>query len=153
MSQYGQANKCNASWGCSKIMLPLHTARTENPVTPQTHLIPWIPLRHPKTPPKHPPDISREVKMSTDNNMPQETPPDILKQHLTVSKGVWGCLFISVFVCWLLEFLKMSGGEWGMSGRWGRGVSMGIWAVFMEIYGDGMYLGGIWVLRPFSMEL
>ena len=40
MSQDGKVNKCDASWGCSKIMKRLHTARNENLVTPKTHLIP-----------------------------------------------------------------------------------------------------------------
>jgi hypothetical protein len=92
MSQYGQANKCNASWGCS--------ARTENPVTPQTHLIPWIPLR-------------------------QHNPTETSKHTQTEPDSVRGCLGVSVCVCWLLfsfvdflSSLEMSGGVWGMFAGW-----------------------------------
>ena len=77
---------------------------------------------HPDTPqtsPKHPSDISRELKMSTDDNMHQQTPPNILKQHLSVSEGVWGCLLASVVVCWHLDF---PGDVWGMSEGYLRGV-------------------------------
>ena len=84
------------------VVLQLHTARKEDPITPQTHLGASISLNITQIPPKYPPDISREVKMSTDNNMPQQTPPDILKQHLTVSEGVLGCLFMSDGVCFRL---------------------------------------------------
>ena len=58
--------------------------------------------------------------MSTDNNTRQQTPPDILKQHLSVSEGVWGCLLASVVVCWHLDFpgdvLRCLGDVWGISG-------------------------------------
>ena len=144
MSEYGQANKCNASWGCS--------ARTENPVTPQTHLIPWIPLRHPQDTPQTPPDISREVKMSTDNNMTQQTPSNILRQHLIVSEGVWECLFVSVGFCFRLLTSWVPWRCLGVSEGCSGGVSMGIWVVFMEIYSARMCLGvsGFSVLAVWS---
>ena len=71
-----------------------------------------IPPDTPQTSPKNPSDISRELKMSTDDNMRQQTPPDILKQHLSVSEGVWWCLLPSVDI---LISLEMSWGVWGMS--------------------------------------
>ena len=74
-----------------------------------------IPPDTPQTSPRHPSDMSRELKMSTDNNTRQQTPPVILQQHLSVSEGVWG-------VCWrllssvdILPSLEMSWGVWGMS--------------------------------------
>ena len=39
--------------------------------------------------------------------------PDILKQHLSVSWGVLGCLCVSVGVCWYVVFL---GDATGLSG-------------------------------------
>ena len=58
-----------------------------------------IPPDTTQTSPKQPPDISRELKMSTNDNMRQQTPPDILKQHLSVSEGVCWHLLASVVIC------------------------------------------------------
>ena len=102
MFHYIQIKKSCAFQVCAIVVLQLHTAGTEDPITPQTHLGASISLNTIQIPPKYPPGISREVKMSTDNNMPQQTPPDFLNKHLTVSKGVWGCLFMSVGVCFRL---------------------------------------------------
>ena len=33
--QYGQVNESHAFLGCANIMLQLHTARNENPITPK----------------------------------------------------------------------------------------------------------------------
>ena len=105
-------------------MLQLHNVRTENPDTPQTHLSTSSVHEYhsdtPGHPHRHPSDMSKELKMSTDNNTRQQTPPDILKQHLSVSEGVWGCLLASVVVCWHLDFpgdvLRCLGDVWGISG-------------------------------------
>ena len=58
--------------------------------------------------------------MSTDDKMRQQTPPDILKQHLSVSEGVCWRLLVSVGVCChllssvdILSSLEMSGGVFG----------------------------------------
>ena len=94
------------------MMLQLHTVRTGITDTPKRrlnasslheyHSYYHIPPDTTQTSPKQPQDISRELKMSTNNNMRQQTPPDILKQHLTVSEGVFCCLFMSVGVCFRL---------------------------------------------------
>ena len=110
MFHYGQIKKSCAFQVCAIVVLQLHTAGTEDPIIPQTHLGASISLNITQIPPKHPLGISREVKMSTDKNIPQQTPSDILKQHLTVSEGVSLCLLVPVFVCWLLEF---PGDVWG----------------------------------------
>ena len=102
MLHYGQIKKSCASQVCAIVVLQLHTARKEDPITIQAHLGASISLNTTQIPPKYPPDISREVKMSTDNNMHQQIPPGILKQHLTVSEGVLGCLLMSVGVCFRL---------------------------------------------------
>ena len=74
--------------------------------------------------------------MSTDDNMRQQTPPDILKQHLSVSEGVWGCLLVSVVICWHLDFpgdiLGCLGDVWGMSG----GYLGGVYGYLSGIHGD-----------------
>ena len=91
------------------------------PMSMNTSLIP------PDTPqklPRHPPDISREDKKPTDNNRRQQTLPDTLKWHLSVSWGVCDCLFMSVGTCCRLlascVYWRCLGGVWGMSGGvWG----------------------------------
>ena len=50
---------------------------------------PWIPLRYPPDTPKHPPDISRELKISTDDNRRQQTPPDTLGYWQVLFEYVW----------------------------------------------------------------
>ena len=67
----------------------------------------------------------------------------------TYSNSTCQCSRVSGGVCWrLLKFWvlwRCLGGVWG--------VSWGIWVVFMEIWGARMFLVGIWVLHPCSMEL
>ena len=95
---------------------------------------------------------SREVKMSTDNNMTQQTPSNILRQHLIVSEGVWECLFVSVGFCFRLLTSWIPWRCLGVSEGCSGGVSMGIWVVFMEIYSARMCLGvsGFSVLAVWS---
>ena len=143
--QNGRIKKVALFQVCAIVVLQLHTARKEDPITPQTHLGASISLNTTQIPPKYPPDISREVKMSTDNIMPQT---DTSRHTQTAPDSVRGCLGLSLDVCWRLFSWRCLG--W-VTDVWG--VFMGIWVVFMEIYGDGMCLGGICVLRPCSMEL
>ena len=91
-----------------------------------------IPPDTPQTSPKHPSDISRELKMSTDDNMRQQTPPDILKQHLSVSEGVWGCLLASVGVCGRLLTSWFSWRCLGVSG----GCLGGVYGYLSGIHGN-----------------
>ena len=131
MSQYGQVKKSHAFWGCAKMVFWLHTARTEKPNTSQRHPSasdfhekhsdnPRHPPDIPQTPPdipQTPLDISREHDMPTDNNRRQPTPPDILKQHLSMSWGVWRCLLTSVgMFCSLERPWGCLGDVWGVSG-------------------------------------
>ena len=127
MSNMSQVQAILSFLGCDKIVLRLHTAGTENPDTPKHIREPLIsmnaisipPDTH-QTSPRHPLDIPREQEMPTDKNRRQQTPPFVLKQHLSVSLGVWGCLFLSGGVCCCL--LASSApcrclvGVWGMSG-------------------------------------
>ena len=122
--------------GCNKIVLRLHTAGTENPYTPKHIRVPPISMNTTQIPPdthqtspRHPLYLSRERDMPTDNNRRQQTPPDLLKQHLSVSWGVRGCLFVSVVVCW---HLMLSGEVWRVSG----GYLVGVWRYPSGIHGD-----------------
>ena len=136
-------------------MSGLHFVRTGIPDTPKTPLSASsfheyysdTPRHHPDIP-KTTPDISRELKMSTDDNMRQQTPPNILKQHLSVSEGVCWPLLSSVVVCCRLLISwapwRCLGGIWGLSG--------GIWGVFMETGGTQTCLKGIWDSSPYNME-
>ena len=129
---------------CAIVVLQLHTARKEDPITPQTHLGASISLNTTQIPPKYPPDISKEVKMSTDNIMPQT---DTSRHTQTAPDSVRGCLGVSLYVCWrlfssvdFLSSLEMSGGciwvfEWYswkymvMGCVWGVSVSsvLAVW--------------------------
>ena len=96
--------------GCAKIVLRLHTARTEKTDTPQTHPSASNVHEYHSDTSKHPPDIPQTparylqgVWDAKDDNRRQQTPPDTLKQHMSVSWGVWSCFFVSVGVwCCLL---------------------------------------------------
>ena len=142
---------------CAWIVILLHTERTENPHTPKTHSsasnfckypsdIPQISLRHPQTSPRQAYGISSEHKTLTDANRHRQTLTGAFGVCLAVSIGVCCCPF-ACRVPWrcLWDVCEMSCGFLGVSG--------GIWVVFMEIWGARMYLVGIWVLRPCSMEL
>ena len=126
---YGRIKKVALFQVCAIVVLQLHTARKEDPITPQTHLGASISLNTTQIPPKYPPDISREVNMSTDNIMPQT---DTSRHTQTAPDSVRGCLGLSLYVCWrlfssvdFLSSLEMSGGclgdVWGyMSGIHGN---------------------------------
>ena len=75
-----------------------------------------IPPNTSQTSPRHPPDIPREHEMPNDNNRCQETLPDFLKEHLSVSWGLWRCLLASVGICWHVMFMRCRGVIRGMFG-------------------------------------
>ena len=120
----------------------------ENPDTPQTHSsisdfheYHSNTHRHPPDIPQTPQDISREVKMSTDENRRQQTPPDTLRHWQVLFEYDWRCLLARVVVCWHLEFL---GHVWGVSG----GCLGGVYGYLSDIHGNlrcsnvfGGYLG------------
>ena len=73
------------------------------------------------------------------------TLPDVHKQHLSVSFGVWGCFFC---VCW---HLPLPGDVWWVS--WG--CLVGVWGCLSDTHGNRRHsdvFGGIWALSPCSME-
>ena len=136
-SQYGQVKKVVPLRSVPKQCYGyiLQGLRTQN--TPEHIQFPLIPPRYPPIPHRHhsdTPDIPqtppRYLHETRDTNRCQQTPPDILKQHLSVSWGVWGWLFVSIGVCCHLLSslvpLRCLGGVWG-----------DIWGVFKE------YLSGI----------
>ena len=117
MPQYGQAKKLCVSGLCrNNVRAPY--CKAWNPRYPSNTSeclqFPWIPLRYPQTTPKYPPDISRELKISTDDNRRQQmtTEPNRHPQTLTGAfEYVRKCLLAHVVVCWHLEF---PGDVWGL---------------------------------------
>ena len=113
--QNGRIKKVALFQVCAIVVLQLHTARKEDPITPQTHLGASISLNTTQIPPKYPPDISREVKMSTDNIMPQT---DTSRHTQTAPFSIPRCLEVSVCIyCPLLFPGYVWGSVWGMSQR------------------------------------
>ena len=150
--QNGRIKKVALFQVCAIVVLQLHTARKEDPITPQTHLGASISLNTTQIPPKYPPDISREVKMSTDNIMPQT---DTSRHTQTAPDSVRGCLGVSLYVCWrlfssvdFLSSLEMSGGEWGMSG--GGGGCLWVFEWYSWKY---MVMGCVWGVSGSSVLL
>ena len=98
--------------------------RTENPDTQKTY--PSASDFHeyhahtPRYPPNIPQTSPRHLQGARNVKRRQQTPPDVLKQHLSVSMGVWGCLLVSGGVCCCLLASpapwRCLVGVWGMSG-------------------------------------
>ena len=159
MSNMSQVQNILLFQSCDKIVLRLHTAGTDSPDTLQKIRVPPIfmnitqtPPDIPQTSPRHPPDISREQEMPTDNNRSQQTPPDVIKQHLSqclwVSGAVCLCLVASVVVGWHLLL------PWDVCWVSG-GCMVSVWGCLSDIHGNWRHsdmFGGIWVLSPCSME-
>ena len=114
MSQYAQMNKSHAIQGYAKVVFWLHTAKTENPDSPQTYpstsgcseYHSYTP-KHPTNTPQTPPSESSEHKIPTDDN----------RHRQTNSNGTGRCPRVSGGVCWhllssngILSSLEMSGG-------------------------------------------
>ena len=115
MFHYIQIKKSCAFQVCAIVVLQLHTAGTEDPITPQTHLGASISLNTTQIPPQIP---SRHLQRSQDVNRQQHAPTDTSRHTQTApDSSVRGCLEVSVYVCWHLfsfvDFLsspEMSGG-------------------------------------------
>ena len=82
-------------------MFSLHTGRTENPHTPQTHPSASNFYEYHsdilQTPPRQPRGISKEHNIPTDTNRHHQTPQDTERCCLSMS-GI--CPLASVVVCW-----------------------------------------------------
>ena len=105
MAQYDQVKKVVPSKALTKWCFGsmLQGLRTQTPQNTSKRLrFPRISLRYPQISHRHPSDIFREHDRQRDNNSCQWTLRDVLKQHLSVSWGVWRCLLASVDVCWHL---------------------------------------------------
>jgi len=111
-------------------MSGLHFVRTGIPDTPKTPLSAFSFHEYYSDTPRHHPDIPkttpRHLQGTQDVNMRQQTPPDILKQHLSVSEGVCWHLLASVVICCrlLISWVpwRCLGGILGMSGGYLRGI-------------------------------
>ena len=133
MSNMSQVQTILLFQGCDKIVLRLHTAVPENPDTPKHIQVPLISMNITRTPPdthqtfpRHPPDISRDQEMPTDNNRRHQTQTDSPRHPKTLTSAVWVHLVVSVGVCSRLltspATWRCLGGVWGMSGGY-LGVS------------------------------
>ena len=152
-SQYGQLTIPLTVLGCTKIVFSLHTARLENPYTPQTHL--WASDFHEyhSAFPRHPPNIPlitpRHLmnmtcqQMPTDANRHRQRPQETDRCSLRKSGSVsWHLLLSFGISCSLGISGGCLGGVWEVFG--------GIWVVFMEIGGARISLGGY--MRPQSLQ-
>jgi len=110
-------------WCYGSILQGLRTQIPQN--TSERLQFPWMPFRYPQIPIRHPtytPQTPpRHIQGARNVNRRQQTPPDVLKQHLSVSLGVWSCLFVSGGVCCCLLASpapwRCMVGVWGMSGE------------------------------------
>ena len=159
MSQYCQMKTSHGFQGCAKIVLWLHTARTENPDTPQKHPSASDIHEYRSDTSKNPPDIPqtppRPLQGAWDANRKQQTTTDTTRQPQTPQDTDRCCFSMSGGVCWGL--LSSVGISWSLDRSGGClgdvwWVSGCFWAVFMEIRGNRMCLRGIWVLKPCSIE-
>ena len=146
--------------GFAKIVLRLHTARTEKPDTPQTHPSASDVHEYHSDTPRHPPDIPqtppRYLQLAQDANRRQQTPTDIARHTQTAPVNVLGCLKLSLCVCWclLLSIGVLCSQEISL-GCLGGDVR-GIRGYLSGNFGNGRRSGlfwCIWVLSPCSMEL
>ena len=141
MSQCGQMRKKWAFLGCAKIVLRLHTARTEMPDTPQTHPSASDVQEYPSDTPRHPPNIpqtpTRYLQGAREANRRQQTPTDTARHTQTTPVSVLGCLRLSLCVCWRL--LLSVGALCSLKISWGcmRGVVEGIWGYLNGNFGLG----------------
>ena len=155
MSNMSQVQNILLFQGCDKIVLRLHTAGTESPDTPKHIRVPQISMNFTQTPPdarqtspRHPPDISREQEMPTDNNRRHQTQTDSPRHPKTLKSAVWVHLAVSVGVCCRLlaspapwRYLV---GVWGMSGGYLGVTEWYSWK--LDVF------GGIWALSPCSIK-
>ena len=119
MSHNGQVKKSCAFSGCAKIVFWLHTARTENQDTPQTHSGAFVFYEYHSDTPRHPTDTSRHPTDTRHANRQQQTPIDPARHTQTAPVSVLGCVAVSVGDCWHVVFpgyvCGMSEGVCGMS--------------------------------------
>ena len=114
MSQYGQVKKMGI-W--------LHTPRTENPDTPQTHPSASNFHEYHSDTPGHPPDTPqthpRHLQGTQHANRREQTPPDTPGHWQVLFEYVWRCQLASVVVGLHVVF---SGDVWRVSLGWMGGV-------------------------------
>ena len=96
MFHYIQIKKSCAFQVCAIVVLQLHTAGTEDPITPQTHLGASISLNTTQIPPQIP---SRHLQRSQDVNRQQHAPTDTSRLSQQAPDSVQGCLGVSLYVC------------------------------------------------------
>ena len=104
MSQYGQLTENRTIQGCAKIVFSLHTARIENPYTPQTYSSASNFHEYHSDTPRHPSDSSQtppRYPLGTWNaNRQQQMPRNTARLSQTAPVSFLGSLGMSVGVCW-----------------------------------------------------
>ena len=134
--------------GCARIVLRLHTARTEKPDTPQIHLSASDVHEYHSDTPRHPPDIPRSppsyLRGVRDANRRQQTQTDTARHTQTAPVNVLGRLKLSLCVCWrlLLSIGVLCSHEISM-GCLG-GVVRGIWGYLSGNFGNGKRSDVLW---------
>ena len=125
---------------------------------------PWIPLRYPQTSPKHPPDISRELKISTDDNRRQQTTTDTSRHPQIPTGAVWVCLEVSVGACCglLTSWVpwRCLEGVWEVSGgclgTWKLEALRCVWGVsgipVHTVWSRSIFLAQPWNPQLFSLD-
>ena len=96
--QNGRIKKVALFQVCAIVVLQLHTARKEDPITPQTHLGASISLNTTQIPPYAP-------QTSTGKSRCQQTTSsktDTSRHTQTAPDSVRGCLGVSLYVCFRL---------------------------------------------------
>ena len=74
--QNGRIKKVALFQVCAIVVLQLHTARKEDPITPQTHLGASISLNTTQIPPNTPQTSPGKSKCQQTTSCPKQTPPD-----------------------------------------------------------------------------
>ena len=98
MSQYAQMNKSHAFQGYAKVVFWLHTAKTENPDSPQTYPSTSGSI-YTQTPLRYPPDTPQPSPVNTKY---QQTTTGTNRHRQTNSNGTSRCPRVSGGVCWHL---------------------------------------------------
>ena len=122
MSQYGQLTENRTIQGCAKIVFSLHTARIENPYTPQTYSSASNFHEYHSDTPRHPSDSSqtppRNPLGTWNANRQQQMPRNTARLSQTAPVS----LAVSVGVCWHVMFHRDAMGLLGecLGFSWGN---------------------------------
>ena len=144
MAQYGQVTQSHTIHGCAKLVFWLHTAGTKNPDTTKRIRVPPISMNTTQNTPDTPQTLPRQLQGAQHANRQQQTPTDTTRHTQTAPVSVFGCLVVSVGVCWHVMFPGDALGVSGAMSGWCLGASE--WYSFKS-----EALGCVWGLSGFSV--